>query len=44
MNQETPLSTPENMEPGVQKQNVVQEAETSEMCSLDGSETSNGSV
>lgn len=44
MNQETPLSTPENMEPGVQKQNVVQEAETSELCSLDGSETSNGSV
>lgn len=44
MNQETPLPTPESMEPGVQKKNVVQEAETSELCSLDGGETSNGSV
>lgn len=44
INQVTPLPTPENMEPGVQKENVVQEAETSELCNLDGSETSNESV
>lgn len=44
MNQDRPLPTPENMEPGVKKKNVVQEEETSELCNLDGRETSNGTV